>query len=96
MFMIDVGSVPRSRAESRFVTSVASPAPSEAMIDAIIGWTLAGTSSRMPVRISRICSLPASVGWIAPAIGAWATPSSTRPVSVSSRSSYSVPASVSA
>ncbi len=96
MPMIDTGRLPMLRALSRLVTSVASPAPSEAMIEATIGWTLTGTSSSRPVRIVRICILPASVGWIAPAIGACATPSSTRPVRVSSSVSYCVPASVSA
>jgi len=56
---------------SRFVTSVASPAPSAVMIDASIGWTLAGTWSSRAVSCVMTCCLPASVGWIgAAALGA--------------------------
>jgi hypothetical protein len=41
------------------------------MIEAIIGWTVAGTWSSRSVRISMIFALPARLGAIALATSAW-------------------------
>jgi len=53
------------------VTSVASPAPSAAMIDAMIGCASAGTCVSSWVRTSMIFCLPARLGAIAFATSAW-------------------------
>ena len=68
---MSTGRPPDVAASLRLTTSVASPAPSAAMIDAMIGCAWAGTCGRIWLRTSMIFCLPARLGAIELATCAW-------------------------